>query len=521
MLSRVELCSDVVTTCLSHALSTEYQEVMGLLLGHSVEPQVGHGSHGSHGTHRNVIRVTRVMVLTRKDKARDRVEVSNEDLSMASTVAEKLSEIDGTPINVVGWYHSHPHITVFPSHVDCRTQGLYQSLEAKFIGVIFSVFNKGKLDVCAFQSRNLGTHESPNWQRVEIPIVVVKTDICRLEAPIASTSTSTHSPSLASGIRTTSSTALEHLINLNYVLLNEEKLAFDAAVRQAQGLPSDDTSTIGSLTPGSLTQSDTLLLAGAYRQNLNKLLETQLLPLLSGIQCRNHSRRTEKSRLEEEIARMKKAKAEAQTVVSTSSSTTLPSQASDDNEDNHFKKLHRDNDSVLGGDSLSRFDGALSSLRLTAPHWNDVSSAVKMVTTTGIRVVSAQLERDGTLVSQVPSPCIATISPHKQSVFLSASGAVESGGAVASWIINFTSSTSSASKTSFHILQIRPGTRVTALEMLVRSTSSPTPCVLKMEIDESVETTELLKKHLQSSLRLELTPTSLSTKASDMANNST
>ena len=161
------------------------------------------------------------------------------------------------------------------------------------------MFNKGKLDVCAFQSRNLGTHESPNWQRVEIPIVVVKTDICRLEAPITSTSTSTHSPSLASGIRTTSSTAFEHLINLNYVLLNEEKLAFDAAVRQAQGLPSDDTSTIGSLTPGSLTQSDTLLLAGAYRQNLNKLLETQLLPLLSGIQCRNHSRRPEMSRLEE------------------------------------------------------------------------------------------------------------------------------------------------------------------------------------------------------------------------------
>ena len=64
-----------------------------------------------------------VMIMTRC-----RVEVATEDLSGASTVAEQLG------LQVVGWYHSHPHITVFPSHVDVRTQGQYQQLDAGFVG---------------------------------------------------------------------------------------------------------------------------------------------------------------------------------------------------------------------------------------------------------------------------------------------------------------------------------------------------------------------------------------------------
>ena len=36
---------------------------------------------------------------------------------MASTEAEKLAELTGHPMRVAGWYHSHPHITVWPSHV--------------------------------------------------------------------------------------------------------------------------------------------------------------------------------------------------------------------------------------------------------------------------------------------------------------------------------------------------------------------------------------------------------------------
>ncbi|TYI06580.1 hypothetical protein ES332_A10G168100v1 [Gossypium tomentosum] len=58
---------------------------------------------------------------------------------------------------VIGWYHSHPHITVLPSHVDVRTQAMYQLLDSGFIGLIFSCFSEdtnkvGRIQVIAFQS---------------------------------------------------------------------------------------------------------------------------------------------------------------------------------------------------------------------------------------------------------------------------------------------------------------------------------------------------------------------------------
>ena len=74
--------------------------------------------------------------------------------------AEDLSKKLQKPnLCVVGWYHSHPNITVWPSHVDLRTQFNYQRLESLFIGLIFSVFNVEKVkkshqyEVIAFQAQ--------------------------------------------------------------------------------------------------------------------------------------------------------------------------------------------------------------------------------------------------------------------------------------------------------------------------------------------------------------------------------
>ena len=52
----------------------------------------------------------------------DRVEPSHEQLSRCIAVAENLTQVTSVNTRVVGWYHSHPHITVHPSHVDLRTQ---------------------------------------------------------------------------------------------------------------------------------------------------------------------------------------------------------------------------------------------------------------------------------------------------------------------------------------------------------------------------------------------------------------
>lgn len=93
----------------------------------------------------------------------------------AAAEAERLTVELKRPMRVLGWYHSHPHITVCPSHVgmyqnyffskylsninsiqknscyihyfyfvDVRTQATYQTMDHSFVGLIFSVFSEGK-----------------------------------------------------------------------------------------------------------------------------------------------------------------------------------------------------------------------------------------------------------------------------------------------------------------------------------------------------------------------------------------
>ena len=58
------------------------------------------------------------------------------------TFAEKVRNETGRKgMKVVGWYHSHPRITVWPSAVDLRTQMNYQRLDGDFVGLIFSVYD--------------------------------------------------------------------------------------------------------------------------------------------------------------------------------------------------------------------------------------------------------------------------------------------------------------------------------------------------------------------------------------------
>jgi proteasome lid subunit RPN8/RPN11 len=61
----------------------------------------------------------------------DRVECSGAQMAEVALQAEKITAATGRTTRVVGWYHSHPHITVFPSHVDVDTQVLV-ALSARF-----------------------------------------------------------------------------------------------------------------------------------------------------------------------------------------------------------------------------------------------------------------------------------------------------------------------------------------------------------------------------------------------------
>ncbi|MGH0143217.1 UNVERIFIED_CONTAM: hypothetical protein FKN15_019793 [Acipenser sinensis] len=74
----VHLESDAFLVCMNHALSTEKEEVMGLCIG-----EVGYGVDTDR-----IVHIHSVIILRRSDKRKDRVEISPEQLSAASTEAE-------------------------------------------------------------------------------------------------------------------------------------------------------------------------------------------------------------------------------------------------------------------------------------------------------------------------------------------------------------------------------------------------------------------------------------------------
>jgi BRCA1/BRCA2-containing complex subunit 3 len=120
-LSVVRVSWECVTAMIGHALTTDREEVMGLLIG-----DVDEGVARVVGTHQ----------LPRSDQKSDRVEISAEDLAAAAL------RFSTSGARVVGWYHSHPHITSEPSHVDVRTQASYQLMDRGFVGLILACFSK-------------------------------------------------------------------------------------------------------------------------------------------------------------------------------------------------------------------------------------------------------------------------------------------------------------------------------------------------------------------------------------------
>jgi len=82
-LTLVEISSDAYLVCMTHALTTEKEEVMGLLLG-DIEKNKSIGQ--------NIAKITCVSVLTRSDRRKDRVEISPEQLTAATQEAEIITQ---------------------------------------------------------------------------------------------------------------------------------------------------------------------------------------------------------------------------------------------------------------------------------------------------------------------------------------------------------------------------------------------------------------------------------------------
>uniref|UniRef100_A0A7S3LKV0 MPN domain-containing protein n=1 Tax=Aplanochytrium stocchinoi TaxID=215587 RepID=A0A7S3LKV0_9STRA len=158
-LSKVYLSKDILEAALLHALSNEQEEVAGLLLGKWVPLDTSTSSSKAEASTKFVAIVYKICALPRADRKKDRVEVSDQDL------VKVQQQHQGTGINVIGWFHSHPHITIKPSHVDLKTQGRFQQLDSRFFGIIISCFNETSIEKIAFQS-------SRTSDLIDIPIII-------------------------------------------------------------------------------------------------------------------------------------------------------------------------------------------------------------------------------------------------------------------------------------------------------------------------------------------------------------
>ena len=221
----VYLSKDVYFVCMAHAQMSEKEEVMGLLLGNVVD---------------SCAHIYDLCVLERSDKRKDRVEISPEQLTAAFTHAESLSQRHGRVFRVVGWYHSHPHITVHPSGVDLGTQEAYQRMDPGFVGLIFNCFGKeadGHMEnhVVAFRSQGLA--------EVNIPLYVVYPTV-----PLD---------------------VLGKLVDVQCVLKREEETCYKEASKG-----------------GDL---DFVHSSAVYQKNLTKLIEHGYLPLIDALRQRLES----------------------------------------------------------------------------------------------------------------------------------------------------------------------------------------------------------------------------------------
>eukprot|EP00301_Raphidiophrys_heterophryoidea_P002462 c1114_g1_i1.p1 GENE.c1114_g1_i1~~c1114_g1_i1.p1 ORF type:complete len:224 (+),score=56.03 c1114_g1_i1:54-725(+) len=205
----VRLTKDAFLTCTAHALSNEEEEIMGLLIGAIQKTPEGEAHAQVFG----------VSMLMRSDKRADRVEVSPLQMLHGQRVAEDMSRSAGKDLRVIGWYHSHPHITIHPSHVDIATQASYQQLELGFVGLIVSVFDQdpvtkqGSIKLIAFQSR-------PGRTPQRIPATAM---------PPSSPLRATHVPLAHVSQDVPGQHYFMRMIELQRILIQEERDAFIAA----------------------------------------------------------------------------------------------------------------------------------------------------------------------------------------------------------------------------------------------------------------------------------------------------
>jgi BRCC36 C-terminal helical domain/JAB1/Mov34/MPN/PAD-1 ubiquitin protease len=252
------------------------------------------------------------LLQTRTDKRPDRVEVSVEQLAAASSVAEEMSLRLGRQLQVVGWVHTHPHISCLPSHVDVRTQQQYQLMDSRFVGLIFAVFQQdaakiGKIEVSAFQATS--AREDPNAQM---------SSHAHDSSLISSSSSSSGctewlGKNVALSIRPPNggstvplADALSTLTGLQATLFAEEQAAYSAALQQhTTSSSSTNSSSSSSSTTDAAALMEAVYCSSVFSKSIACLMGESTLPLLQTVESHLCSVQAKKAVLAAETAALR------------------------------------------------------------------------------------------------------------------------------------------------------------------------------------------------------------------------
>eukprot|EP00003_Mantamonas_plastica_P000564 TRINITY_DN10458_c0_g1_i1.p1 TRINITY_DN10458_c0_g1~~TRINITY_DN10458_c0_g1_i1.p1 ORF type:complete len:192 (-),score=37.22 TRINITY_DN10458_c0_g1_i1:3-578(-) len=178
-----------------------------------------------------------------------------------------MTKESGVETRVIGWYHSHPHITVGPSHVDVRTQASYQMMDEHFVGLIFSVFfeekstKHGRIQMTAFQSTY--NQSSTSYQELPVPVHV---------------SESHFTPEFK---------ALQRLVELQIKLHDEELISYLAVMKEF--------SVDGHVSPLVSLHS-----SAVYTKALCRIMEHSCSPLLQSLNDLSDNLDTKLAAMQEE-----------------------------------------------------------------------------------------------------------------------------------------------------------------------------------------------------------------------------
>ncbi|TPX77165.1 hypothetical protein CcCBS67573_g01583 [Chytriomyces confervae] len=261
----VIITADVYLALSTYALATEKEETLAMLMGASFASGRTNGEIAWFELilERYSIIPIRMLISLRVGGVQ---EISSEQLSQA------ISHADATKTAVVGWAHSHPHITVLPSHVDLRCQRDQQMLSEAFVGVIISVFNdfKGiqRVQVIAFRT----IKDGGDLVRVEVPVFIQP----------------------GGGIQPD---ALRQLMRIPEIFLQEEKEFFSKAC--AAQNTANKTAVVVAAAGKDQDYSDQIVMShytGIYMRNLTSVLDKLCVPMVEAVVAR-HERNLEEIKL--------------------------------------------------------------------------------------------------------------------------------------------------------------------------------------------------------------------------------